>query len=503
MNLRDGAQILSSVGRVHLSRRRVATLRAHGPTLAALAVSLPAGFSLSNGERELSGPQVATLVRGLAAEWQARGVGPGESVAVLARGLEAAVGILAGSLTGADVIAVDPRLPAPELEAVLASASAGALAVGESIQVPALLMQMSLRLTTDPGQVRADLPLARHRGGRCLVHTSGTTGTPTVQGRSRYGAPQLVPALDLARHLRLGPRRSVLLTPPLWHGYGLGILSLAMLCGAPVVLPTSNDPVHLQDLLSRSRAPVVVSVPPSLAALAHHRRDQGVPAPFTEGPQSGRAALPLDAIVSGSGPLTPEVAALVMDTFGDVLFNLYGTTEGGWTAVATPADLRAAPGTVGRAAAGTRLRVVEGEVQTRSPLTTSPVAAARQDEGYHPTGDLGYLDAAGRLFVTGRRDAMVVLGGVNVVLPRVEEELRRVDGIGDAVVQPREHATLGHTLHAVVVPSRENVPPPTPGELVHRLRQTLPPAAVPRSYSFATSLPRNEFGEPTRRTPPG
>ena len=136
--------------------------------------------------------------------------------------------------------------------------------------------------------------------------------------------------------------------------------------------------------------------------------------------------------------MRPDVVIKFMDQFGDVIYNNYNATEAGMIATATPADLRAAPDTAGKPADGTDIRILDadfrelptGEVGTIYVLQMHgvrrlPVGATKDfHAGYMSSGDVGYLDAAGRLFVVGRDDEMIVSGGENVAI-EVEKTLGR------------------------------------------------------------------------------
>ena len=138
-----------------------------------------------------------------------------------------------------------------------------------------------------------------------------------------------------------------------------------------------------------------------------------------------------------------------MDRFGDVLYNGYASTEVGGGTLATPEDLRAAPGTVGRPMGGTVLRILDDERRTRSPRgqpggsssaarsssTATPAAAGKEViDGLMSTGDLGHFDGRGRLFIDGRDDDMIVSGGENVFPQEVEDLLLAHPDVADAGV---------------------------------------------------------------------
>ena len=157
-----------------------------------------------------------------------------------------------------------------------------------------------------------------------------------------------------------------------------------------------------------------------------------------------------------------------MDTFGDVLYNLYGTTEVAWATIASPGQLRAAPGTAGTPPYGTQVRLFDEQDATiTAPGETGRIFARNEMvmdgytsgdgkamiDGLIATGDVGYLDTAGRLFVSGRDDDMIVSGGENVFPREVEDLLAEHPQIDDVAVigVPDDH--FGQRLRAFVVRS--------------------------------------------------
>ena len=175
------------------------------------------------------------------------------------------------------------------------------------------------------------------------------------------------------------------------------------------------------------------------------------------------------AAASGSR-MRPDVVIEFMDQFGDVIYNNYNATEAGMIATATPADLRAAPDTAGKPAEGTEIRILDadlhelptGEVgtiyvrnSTQFDGYTSGSTKAFHD-GYMNSGDIGYLDGAGRLFVVGRDDEMIVSGGENVYPIEVEKMLVAHPDVAEAAVIGVDDEQFGQRLAAFVVPSGDN-----------------------------------------------
>jgi fatty-acyl-CoA synthase len=214
--------------------------------------------------------------------------------------------------------------------------------------------------------------------------------------------------------------------------------------------------------------------------------------------------------LSGS-PLSDRLAHSFMDSFGDIVYSLYGSTEVGWAAIATPQDLREAPGTAGLPPRGTVVRIVDDEGEEVPVGTTGRIFVGSEllFDGYTAgegkemldklmsTGDLGHLDQAGRLFVEGREDDMIVSGGENVFPQEVEELLRAHEGVADAAVigVPDEH--FGQRLKALVVTEGER--DISPDDLRAYVRSNLSRFKVPRDVELVEDLPRNPSGKIVRR----
>jgi acyl-coenzyme A synthetase/AMP-(fatty) acid ligase len=212
--------------------------------------------------------------------------------------------------------------------------------------------------------------------------------------------------------------------------------------------------------------------------------------------------------VSGSA-LSGALAERFMDAYGDVVHNLYGSTEAAFATVADPRDLRAAPGTAGRALPGVRVTVVgpdgepvpageTGEIVVGSRATfhgyTSGEAGKQAADGGVRIGDLGRFDDEGRLFVAGRADDLVVTGGENVYPVTVENELERHPDVVECAVVGEPDDEFGHVLvaHVALRPGTAT----GPDDVRAWLKQRLGPHEVPRRVVVhGDPLPRNTTGK--------
>jgi fatty-acyl-CoA synthase len=200
-----------------------------------------------------------------------------------------------------------------------------------------------------------------------------------------------------------------------------------------------------------------------------------------------------------------------MDQLGDVVYNLYGSTEASVATLATPHDLRSAPGCVGRPALGVSLGILDADGREVPTGTTGRifVGSTAPFEGYTggggkeiidgrmSTGDLGHLDDAGRLFIDGRDDEMIVSGGENVFPREVEELLVAHPDIADAAAIGVEDEEFGQRLRAFVVLGEGG--DLDADDIRSLVREQLARYKVPRDVVFVDELPRNPTGKVLKR----
>ena len=240
----------------------------------------------------------------------------------------------------------------------------------------------------------------------------------------------------------------------MFHAWGFSQLVFAASMACTVVTRRKFDPEATLALVDRHRATGLCVVPVMFDRIMELPDD-------VRARYSGRSLR--FAAASGSR-MRPDVVTKFMDQFGDVIYNNYNATEAGMIATATPADLRAAPDTAGRPAGGhrhphPRRRLQRGARPARwAPSTCATrrqfdgyTSGATKDfhEGYMSSGDVGYLDDAGRLFVVGRDDEMIVSGGENVYPIEVEKTLAAHPEVAEAAVHRRRRRTVRSAARGV------------------------------------------------------
>ncbi|MBA2764401.1 MAG: AMP-binding protein [Thermoleophilaceae bacterium] len=335
--------------------------------------------------------------------------------------------------------------------------------------------------------------------GRVVILTSGTTGTP--KGATRKQPDGIDPAITLLSKIPLKTRNTTFIVAPLFHSWGFAHFSLGMILSATYVLRRKFDPEATLETIERYKVDVAPMVPVML------QRIMELPPETRRKYDTGSlTAVPL----SGSA-LPGELAVRFMDDFGDVAYNLYGSTEVAWATIATPADLRAAPGTAGRIPRGTTLRIYDERGSELPTGETGRIFVANEMlfEGYTggggkevidglmSTGDVGYLDESGRLFVVGRDDDMIVSGGENVFPREVEDLISDMDGIVEVSVIGVDDKKFGQRLKAFVV--QQEGSPLDAEQIQAEVKSKLAGYKVPRDVEFIDELPRNATGKVLKR----
>ena len=337
------------------------------------------------------------------------------------------------------------------------------------------------------------------REGRAVILTSGTTGTP--KGASRANPQSLDPAVSLLSKIPLKTRQVSHIAAPLFHSWGFAHFTIGLILGTTYVLRRKFEPEACLDTLARFRCDSLVVVPVMMQRIL-------------ELPAETRARYDLSSlkVVAASGSALPgDLATTWMDEVGDTLYNLYGSTEVAWASIATPEDMRAAPGTAGKPPRGTVVKLYDESGREVPEGLTGRIFVGNEMlfEGYTgggskdvidalmATGDVGRFDSGGRLFVEGRDDEMIVSGGENVFPKEIEDTLARHPEVAEAAALGVEDDDFGQRLRAFVV--LEGDSSASEQELKDHVKQNLARYKVPREIWFIEELPRNATGKVLKR----
>ena len=335
--------------------------------------------------------------------------------------------------------------------------------------------------------------------GKIILLTSGTTGTP--KGAPRAEPRSFILPGGLLERLPMRAREATIIGPPLFHGTGLLIAIMTIALGSKLVLRRKFEAEQLVADIERHQATTVCVVPVML------QRVLGL------GDDTVRSydTTSLRAIFCAGSQLPAAVATAAQDLLGEVVYNLYGSTEVALATMATPADIREAPTSVGKPMLGCRIKIFDDNGhEVPAPGTGRIfVGAATQFEGYTgggtkefidglmASGDVGHFDDKGRLYIDGRDDDMIVSGGENVFPAEVEELLVTHPAIVEASAIGVDDEEFGKRLRAFVVTVEGTEV--SEAEVKQFVKDNLARYKVPREVVFLDELPRNPTGKVLKR----
>ncbi|RYP84956.1 AMP-dependent synthetase [Nocardioides guangzhouensis] len=404
---------------------------------------------------------------------------PGDRVALLVPGsatyVDAVLSLLAA---GVFPVPLDPTLT-PRERASMLDDVAPALVVEDAASVAALV---------DPERSRA-LPL-----GRPMHVTSGTTGRPKGVFSGLLDERSAASLVAEERDLWGFGREDVnLVLSPLHHSAPLRFATGTLLAGGRIVVPGPFDAAAVTAAIERERPTTMFCVPTHLQRLFAHWDEVGVP------------DLSSYRLVAHAGaPCPVAVKERLVELFPDgSTWEFYGSTEGQFTACPSE-EWQRRPGTVGRARPGRRLRVDEdGTIWCRVPEharfsywgAPEKTAAAWHETPDGPeftVRDAGRLDEDGYLYLDGRREDLVISGGVNVYPLEVENALREHPGVEDVAVYAVDDDAWGQRVCAGIVGTA------TAADLAAFARTRLAPAKRPKEYHHLDALPVTSTGKVRR-----
>lgn len=500
-------------------------LRAYGPhatTGFALAANRrPDGIGLIDERGSLTWREIQERADSLAVGLSAGG-SASTSIAILCRNHRGFVdALLAAGRLGVPALLLNTGFSGPQLADVLEREQATLILYDE--EFAGLVAQARERIqgltevlcwvedeTASSLQPTAEQLIGRHRGqrppvtrpGRVVLLTSGTTGTPKGASRSGGGPAELAAMLE---RIPWHGEESVVVAAPTFHAWGFGQLVIAATMACTVVLRRKFDPESTLALADEHGATGIAVVPVML------ERIMELPLAVLD-----RYRLGTVRFVSASGSrMRGEAVIGFMDRFGDKVYNSYNATEAGQISVASPADLRFASDTAGRPVTGTTVRLVndDGEEVPAGEVGRILIKGASEFDGYTAgdtkasldgfmvSGDVGRMDAEGRLYVVGRDDDMIVSGGENVYPVEVERAIGELATVREVVVVGVEDEAFGQRLAAYVVPTHPGSV--SADDVRGQVKARLAGYKVPRAVVLLDELPRNASGKVVVRDLPG
>ena len=339
-----------------------------------------------------------------------------------------------------------------------------------------------------------------------MFYTSGTTGTPKGVRRPAPTAAQIAASDRLRRDVfGIVPQIRSVIPGPLYHSAPNAFAMRAGRVGEVMVLMPRFDPVDLLELIERERIDSLFMVPTmfirllKLPSQIRHRYDLSS----------------LKFVIHAAAPCPPDVKCTMISWWGPVIHEFYGSTESSAVTFASSADTLAKPGTVGRAITGAELRILDdagnilpdgavGEIFTRFAelpdftYHNKPAERAAVDRaGFITSGDVGYLDTDGYLFLCDRKRDMVISGGVNIYPAEIEAVLMRMAGVKDCAVFGIPDSEFGEKLMAVVEANAGSSV--SEADVRAHLTRHLAGYKVPRHIEMGRDLPREDSGKIFKR----
>lgn len=467
--------------------------------LEATALHREKPFLLPPDAPEISYGEMFDRAGALARSLAECGVGPGDRVLVRISKSPDAVAAYLGCLhAGAIHVPVNPRCTADELRHFVTDADPAVVVVDHAetdvvsdagpttIDIHDLVQATAGdRETGDPTPLRGDDIAA-------LLYTSGTTGRPKGAALTHDNLRHNARALHDT--WRFTQEDHLLHTLPVFHVHGLFVaLHCALLAATPVTFLPRFDVDAVIAALPRTT--VFMGVP------TYYRRlldDDRLDAALTAG---------VRLFTSGSAPLPDTVFDTFTERTAHRICERYGMSEAG-IITSNPIDGDRVAGTVGFALAGVELRVhtdgnpaavdEAGSVEIRGPHLFSgywrrpeATAAAHAEDGWFITGDIGSVDADGRLSLQGRSGDMIISGGENIYPKEIELVLDTVPGIVESAIIGLPHPDLGEAVTAIVVVTDAH----RPDELRRSLDHAVARYKHPKAVISVDELPRNTMGK--------
>jgi acyl-CoA synthetase (AMP-forming)/AMP-acid ligase II len=481
---------------------------------AVAAIHYPDETALIDERGSLSFEQLHLRSNALAHSFAEMGIGSGDAIGVMCRNHRGFIETtLAAAKLGAGALYLNTMFAGPQLAEVMRREGPKALVHDEEFAglldgVDEGIARVVAWADGDVGEQTIDSLVAAGDDSnlkpppekpRFVILTSGTTGAP--KGAQRSSPDGLLGLTALIDRIPFRSRERMVVAAPLFHSWGFFHFVIGLPTASTLVLRRRFDPEETLRALQRHDAEVLVVVPVML------QRILGLPAETLDSYD-----LPSLRIASLSGSALPgEMAIEWMDRFGDTVYNLYGSTEVAYATVATPEELRAAPGTAGRPPRGTVVRLYDdrerevpqgevGRIFVGNEMSFEGYTGGGGKEaidGLLCTGDVGHLDEEGRLFIDGRDDEMIVSGGENVFPREVEDLLADHEAVADVAVIGIEDEEFGQRLKAFVVIAAECEV--SERRLMEHVKVNLASYKSPREVEFVEELPRNATGKVLKR----
>ena len=310
-----------------------------------------------------------------------------------------------------------------------------------------------------------------------MVLTGGTTGKFKSAGRKQSITDFLNPLVALLEKMQLHQYKTVYIPTPIYHGYGLAALTVALLLGKEMYFTHGFDTHEACALIKKNKIEVVTLVPIMLTRMLN---------------ENPLALQSLQRVLSGGAALSPGLITTTANHLGPRLYNLYGTTEAGFCVLGTPEDLSNHPTTIGKPIKGVKIRIRSNQEIGMLEVKSKWVMKSRKNR-WVETGDLATMDAKNRIYLKGRSDSMIVSGGENVYPKDLEDALSLHESIETAAVIGVPDAEFGSRLKAFVCVKHHQKMSET--EVKQWLKSKIARYQMPVSIEFLERMPLTSLGK--------
>ena len=323
----------------------------------------------------------------------------------------------------------------------------------------------------------------KKKSGLITVLTSGTSGHFKTATRKTATTPFIAPFLALLNHAHLDRYQSVFVATPIYHGFGLAAMIMAVALRATIYLQKGFRTKAAVQMIEQQKIEVLTAVPLIYDRLL----------------QEGTASLSsLKAVLCGGAPLGQSLVLKSQESLGHILFNLYGTSEAGFCIMATPKNLAKESACIGKAIKGVKLKLANetGEKVQNSEIGHICIKSSWTIGGsqWVDTGDLAY-EKNGLLFIAGRSDDMIVSGGENVYPIELEEVLLQHPKVDAAAALGVKDKEFGQRLVAFIQTQGKLEKP----EIINWLKPKVARYQMPKALHFISQIPYNSLGKIDRK----
>jgi fatty-acyl-CoA synthase len=478
------------------------------------AIHYPHETAIIDERGSLTFEQVHRRTNALAHAFEQMGIGFGDGIGIMCRNHRGFIeATAAAAKIGASALYLNTMFAGPQLAEVTRREKPKALVYDEEFGgllegVPAGVERVIAWAEGETKEPTLDEMIAANDESdlkpppdhpRFVILTSGTTGTP--KGAQRSSPEGLLSVAALVDKIPYRSRETMVVAAPLFHSWGFMHFIVGLATSSTLVLRRRFDPEGALQAVQEHRAQVLAVVPVMIQRILQLPRETLR--------SYDLSSLRITAI-SGSA-LPGELALDWMDRFGDNVYNLYGSTEVAFGTIATPEDLRAAPGTAGRPPHGTVVKLFDeagnevpsgavGRIFVGNEMSFEGYTGGGNKEeidGLLSSGDVGHFDADGRLFIDGRDDEMIVSGGENVFPREVEDLLADHESVAEVAVIGVDDEEFGQRLKAFVVLAEGAEI--SDDDLKKHVKAHLASYKTPREFEFLDELPRNATGKILKR----